>query len=700
MRIRHRLLVVALCCAALAWIAGPVGRLLVVLPLLLFGPGYLLERACTAFDGTSLAARPALWLGLSISLIALIYEWTTALGLALTIPVLYALAAACGIGVIWRNLRYPLAEHKETHVDRATGLQPANSQRATYSTHHITRWTLALLAILALTFWTRFSQIDGLALPPWVDSVHHALMIRVAAESGQAPTSLRPYMPVDQLPYHWGYHVVIAAVMQLTSLALERTMLWSGQVLNALQALVAAALAAYLWRRPLAGVVAALVVGLLSIMPAYYLSWGRYTQLTGLLLLPPLMIAWRELLRGPSRGRLACLAVLLAGLSLVHFRILLFALAYLATSGLIEAFAAGWATGLRRAESCPPRSRSNAVDGLSVRLGYTAAVALLAVALATPWMWPLVQRMLLPVIARPSVLVAGGSYNAVTDGLLWAGHNRVILALALATALWGVARRRRAAAELALWLVAMTLIVNPTLVGLPYTWLITNDVLIISLYLPASVLIGGGAGWLVESIERRWIGAGRQSIAPPPQIAGNLPQTTSRGHRFRFLLLHAGVGVALTALALRGAWELRSVVNPETILATQADATAIAWAAAHTPADARFLVGATPWLNVYRGTDGGWWLLPLAGRWTNAPPVLYIYGTPDYIRAVDELNKQVAGLSADQPQALYALIKREHISYIYIGSRPGPIAREAFASDPAFEKVYEHDGVTILAVRR
>ena len=44
MRIQQRLVIVALCCAALAWISGPAGRLLIVLPLLLFGPGYLFER--------------------------------------------------------------------------------------------------------------------------------------------------------------------------------------------------------------------------------------------------------------------------------------------------------------------------------------------------------------------------------------------------------------------------------------------------------------------------------------------------------------------------------------------------------------------------------------------------------------------------------------------------------------------------------
>src|SRR3954462_16028138 len=104
MRSPHRLLAATLCCAALAWLAGPPGPLLVVLPLLLFGPGYLLERALMPFPSASLALRPALWLGLSLSIVALLYEWTTALGLSLAAPALYALAASCGLGVLWRAL--------------------------------------------------------------------------------------------------------------------------------------------------------------------------------------------------------------------------------------------------------------------------------------------------------------------------------------------------------------------------------------------------------------------------------------------------------------------------------------------------------------------------------------------------------------------------------------------------------------------
>ncbi len=164
--------------------------------------------------------------------------------------------------------------------------------------------------------------------------------------------------------------------------------------------------------------------------------------------------------------------------------------------------------------------------------------------------------------------------------------------------------------------------------------------------------------------------------------------------RFRSAIL----AIVLGALALWGAWGMRSVVNPDTILGTEADVAAITWAQEHTPADARFLINATPWLNIQRGADGGWWLLPLASRWVSVPPVLYIYAHPDDVHAAIELNQVVIGFRKGQEQSIYDLIARERITYIYLGTRPGTLTAEVFAGNPSFEKIYEQNGVTILAV--
>jgi hypothetical protein len=160
------------------------------------------------------------------------------------------------------------------------------------------------------------------------------------------------------------------------------------------------------------------------------------------------------------------------------------------------------------------------------------------------------------------------------------------------------------------------------------------------------------------------------------------------------------LATVLAAVALWGAWDLRRVVNPGTVLATEADVAAIAWAAEHTPPDARFLVNSAPWLGLQRGADGGWWLLPLAGRWTSAPPVMYTYGAPEYVREIGDMNNTIIGYQKGQEQQIYNLIDRERITYIYLTNRAGPLVPAAFTGNPAFEVVYERSGVTILAVHR
>src|SRR5262245_41935886 len=100
MRHPRNLVAAALCYAAALWLLGPSSRMLLVLQLLLFGPGYLAERTLGPIARSTPFVRPALWLGLSLSLIALLYEWITVFGLALSDPLLAALAVACGLGML------------------------------------------------------------------------------------------------------------------------------------------------------------------------------------------------------------------------------------------------------------------------------------------------------------------------------------------------------------------------------------------------------------------------------------------------------------------------------------------------------------------------------------------------------------------------------------------------------------------------
>jgi hypothetical protein len=328
------------------------------------------------------------------------------------------------------------------------------------------------------------------------------------------------------------------------------------------------------------------------------------------------------------------------------------------------------------------------------------------------WLWNLAARLLLPALDRPESLVSEASYNTLNEPLLWSNYNDLFVAVALLLAFWALFHRAQAAAIVPGWVVAMFTLANPWLANyllpllgapllaaalmqrrwvgaagaallllalllpLPTFWLVNNNAVMIMLFMPVSVLIGGGASLLwsrLACIERQ----------PWRRLA-------QRGFVATMLLL-----------ALWGAWNLRDVVNPVTVIATEADAQAMAWVDEHTDDDARFLVNATRWLPYAdRGTDGGWWLLPLLGRWVSTPPILYAYGSPDYVERMHQVSNTVATFEPGQEEAIYRLIEQEDITHVYLGPEPEPLTMAVFADTARFEKIYEQDGVIILAVNQ
>jgi hypothetical protein len=530
-------------------------------------------------------------------------------------------------------------------------------------------------------------------------------MIRVVLDTGQAPYSLRPYLPVDNLPYHWGYHVLTAATIQLSHVPMPDVMLWQGQILNALHVLTCAALAAYFWRSSHAGIVAAIVVGCISIMPAYYVSWGRYTHLTGMLILPPLAISWHALLHTRSRSWLVACTLMLAGLCLVHTLVLVLTLCLLAAitiTWIVMHMESSWRTHW-------------------LHLRSLLAAAVLSLLLSLPWLWVIMQRILLPAIDRDSsqTLMNGDDYVKLSEGFLWAGENRLLIALALLGLLWAFWHRSRVSLLVFGWLFIMAvlanpwtlsyilpivgiftllwawqplriagiiggillLLLNPWTLNVPYTWLFTNDIMTFSLFAPISMLVGGGSVLLLQWIARR-------------------------NHRVWRIMLRSSYALALVAWAVWGTWNIRNVINKVTIITTSADTLAIEWLADHpelVPPDSRFLINAAGWFpNADRGTDGGYWLMPLLGHWTSTPPSMFVHGSPDYVQHIQAVSRQVSRFQAgeEQERALHQLIERERITHIYLREGRGPLTATLFADNPRYTTIYAYDGVVILAVNQ
>ncbi|NWG19270.1 MAG: hypothetical protein HXY39_02990 [Chloroflexi bacterium] len=618
--------------AVAGWPGAFAGQVFITCALLCLPGLALLLRMAPAAGATALE-RFTLSVGLSLSLVPLLYLWATMVNIRLSAWLLWL--------VLLISLLITLVSRGRVSVISAPFVA-ANAM-----------WYAVIAGCTAITLWLRFEQIRSLAMPVWVDSLHHALLVRVVVEQGTAPFTLRPYLPVDALTYHWGYHVVVAAAAQLAGLHVPRDLpdglLWMGQIMSTAMAPAYAALAVRLWQRPVAGATAALVVGLASVMPAFYLSWGRYTLLAGMLMLPAVLIAMDEVCRRPGLPSAGLLALLVAGLSLVHVAVFALVLAACVARVLIGPETGQW----RRAA------------------GWMVIAIGSALALTAPWVLML-ARQALPGTGSSAMHIAGNiHYNALPVELLRAGTNHLLLALAGAGALLALRQRRRAAAWLLGWCALAMVLANPVVIGLPYLSFITNELLTITMFAPLALLIAGGV-------------AAHDARAPQ--------------HGWRALAYHAVLVALVLGVALWGVDRWRTIVRADTVLAGAADRAAIEWIARATPPDARFVVGTAGWLfDVDRGVDGGWWILPLAGRQVSTPPVIYNYGAPAAVAAIKRDTAWLRDYGAVATAAQLAAFMRDRgYGYVYTSERPGAIHASTLRGSPLFEEVYAAEGIGIF----
>jgi hypothetical protein len=412
-------------------------------------------------------------------------------------------------------------------------------------------------------------------------------------------------------------------------------------------------------------------------MPSYYVTWGRYTQLAGLAILPAAITLTLDALEahpvnGGGRGgtgRAVLLAgIAAAGLLLTHYRVMLIFVAWVVAH--LALASVSFSTADRRLPTAVGRWSS--VVKLWVR---AAAVGLAGGLIAAPWLARL-GLGLIPTGVLGTWLQGADSFNAVPRALIDLPRNQLLLALAgLGWVLSALARQRLAWLVL-VWVAIVLLITNPGAVGLASTWVISNASLVISLFVPVSLLIGAGvalvAGW----------------------IDGRLPERTRPAGR---VVAH----LALVGLALGSGWDLIHVVNPVTVLATRDDVAAMAWVRDHLPADARFLINTRYWqAGTYVGADGGYWLPLLAGRETIMPSVLYVFGSRQQVEQVTADARAVENAASLDDPGLLGVIAAHRLTHIYLGAKGGKLTPQVLLKDPRARPVYSNGAVWVFELVR
>jgi hypothetical protein len=514
---------------------------------------------------------------------------------------------------------------------------------------------IGVLLFLGIIGWRLF-QARELLLPNWVDSQHHYLIIKAIIEQRGLPKTLEPYLAVP-FYYHYGFHAIAAFFTVISRLEIGQAMLLLGQVLNAAICLSIYALGKEVWKdwRPALG--AALLVGFVLRMPAYYLSWGRYTLITGLIFLPLAMATALQLVKGKNRGRnTLILALFTAGILLSHYFaavLLAFFLILLALVYLV------------------PRLKK-IKKAIKAFISLPLAV-LFGLFLAAPWLTRVIQYsqastsigVNLPE-SLESIRNFSGNFTYVLN-LLGPTSNHVLAAVALVGIAFALVQHK--ATWLILWTLALGFLTLPWGLTLgPFR----TDHFAIVLFIPVSLFAGWlfwqGGVWLDQVLKTHWVRT--------------------------VLLLVVILGWAAWAFPVNS-----NLINPVTEMVTEADMDALDWIRKNTPEDARFFINTVSWLdNTYRGVDGGGWILPYTGRWALVPTTFYGYSpNPETISQIQLLGKNASQITTCS-DAFWELVEEADLEWVYIREGIGGLQPEGLMSCEAINLAYENGQVSIYRI--
>lgn len=511
------------------------------------------------------------------------------------------------------------------------------------------------LFVFGLVIAWRLYQAKDLLLPNWVDSQHHFLIIRTILDNGGLPETLSPALDVPFF-YHYGFHAVTALFTGLSGLEIGEAMLILGQVLNAAVGLSIYALGKELWEDWRPAACAALLVSFATRMPAYYLSWGRYTLTTGLVLLPLAMAMTLGLLRkSPDKKTVPTLALLTAGVLLSHY----FTAVLLAVFLVILAFV-----------YLIPRWKAplTALSGFSgVLMGTISGLIL-----ASPWLVRVAE------FSRASTGIGANfpnSFGTVLKSSQWdyiwqllgPASNHWLLIPAGIGLLWSMIKGKKI--HFALWTLILGIFTLPWSLTLrPFR----PDHFAIVLFLPIVLWVS----WFLWQV----------------------------GHQLEKLLKKRWLSALLMFLVVTG-WTVWSfplsadIVNSNTVFVTESDLEALDWVAENTPPDARFFINTAFWLNnTYRGVDGGGWLLPYAERWSLVPTVFYSYSTDkNDVREMRDWGERASQITTCSEE-FWALVDEADLGWIYIHEGVGSLQPDSLKNCNEIHQIYTRNSLCVYRI--
>ncbi len=522
------------------------------------------------------------------------------------------------------------------------------------------RWEWAAILLFGVTLFSRFWIIRGYPYPAWSDSLHHTLITQLTAQNGQLPFTLVPYSGATLDMYHLGLYALTGVVEQLSGAPAYTALLWTAQIFNGLCAIgIYFILDRFVGRW--AGLTGLVVAGLLSFQPAWYVNWGRFTQLASQAVVLMALGVTLELMESPYQGsskasrlRLATLILLAGGLNaavfLLHFRVAIYYFPLLAVVVVWQLI-----------KSVKNRQ-------LKDYFSSTLLVGVLSLVLVLPALLPALRAYLEPILgglSQPSETY----FTYTSQDIFTIGLQPWLLVVAVLAGLISLASRHRSLAMVSwVWVALLLLEGNLYRLGVSFLDFTNFSGIMIAFYLPAALLAGLGIQALADRVPQPW-------------------QT-----RFAYGLISA-----LLIAGFIGGYYRSTGIETWRYFMTDYDRQAMEWIKTNTPSDAVFAINTYMWLGGYpHGTDGGYWIPYFTGRQTNAETMMLPVNQPAEMSLV--LDRSTAVVNYVNGTGNLQSMCETGLSYLYLGKGnpiSTPIDPLLVNQNPLAKLVYQNPGVLI-----
>ncbi len=540
---------------------------------------------------------------------------------------------------------------------------------------------VCLIIILLLIFFSRFWAVRELDQPMWNDSLHHTEITQLILDNQGLFSSWLPYAAYKTFSMHYGFPFGAALLAWITGVGSGLSVLYLGQILNIFAPLALFPLALRLTHgNRMSGVIAVLVAGLLSPMPAYYINWGRYAQLGGQVILPVAMWMLWSVIGDVSTDhatkpwqqlpwvKIIITGGVIAGMILFEYRMIFIIITFVIALAIGQLIL---------------NSKANIRKWL-VELWSLGLVGFFTILLFLPWGLRLQQGNLMNLAefspkVTPLIDLVAKDYQTWLNIRFYIPLGLVIFSLL--GLIWAIIKRDWTTASIGLWVMGMSALYLLTLVHIPWVQYVQSFAVLISLYIPVALFIA----YLLSDLSR-WLSSWKH------------------GKTIIF-------GVIILC-GIIGAWKQRDIADPSTYeFVTRPDSQAMGWISEQTSTSARFLIEGMHenWITNVIGTDGGWWIPLIANRENTIPPQYALANEapvdPGYSLRVVKLEAQLEKTSVASQEAI-KLLCDYGITHIYIGQKQGSVGNPIkplftpteLESNVEFKLIYHQDRVYIFSV--